>query len=139
MKSNLLLLLAADATLIFHFLIVCFVIAGLILIFIGKLWRWHWVRNRWFRLTHLLTIGVVVVQSWFGIVCPLTTLEMWLRESAGEAVYSETFISYWIGHLLFYEAPAGVFVTGYTIFGLLVLVSWFWVRPSPFSKRQTNE
>ncbi len=131
MNSNSLFLIAADATLFSHFLVVCFVILGLILIFMGKILRWRWVRNRWFRLTHLVTIGVVVVQSWFGIVCPLTTLEMWFREKAGETVYSSTFISHWIGQLLFYEAPLWVFAICYTLFGLLVLVSWFWVRPAP--------
>jgi len=136
MESNSLLLLAADATLFSHFLVVCFVIFGLILLFPGKILRWHWVRNPWFRLTHLVTIGVVVFQSWFGIVCPLTTLEMWFRERAGEAVYSSTFVSNWIGRLLFYEAPPWVFAISYTIFGLLVLVSWFWVRPAPLIRRQ---
>jgi len=75
MNSSLFFLFAADATLFSHVLVVCFVIFGLILIFTGKILRWQWVRNPWFRLTHLLTIGVVVLQSWFGIVCPLTTLE----------------------------------------------------------------
>jgi len=134
MNSNLLLLLAADAILFLHFLVVCFVIFGLALIFAGKIRRWHWVRNPWFRLIHLFTIGVVVFQSWFGIVCPLTTLEMWFREQAGESVYSSTFVSYWIGQLLFYEAPLWVFAICYTIFGLLVFMSWFWVRPASLNK-----
>ncbi len=133
MNSNSLLLLAADVTLFAHFLVVCFVIFGLILIFAGKVLRWHWVRNAWFRLTHVVTIGVVVLQSWFGIVCPLTTLEMWFRERAGETFYSSTFISHWVGQLLYYEAPPWVFAMCYTVFGLLVLMSWLWVRPAPFS------
>ena len=134
MNSNSVLLLAADVTLVLHFLIVCFVIFGLILILTGRVMRWHWVRNLWFRLTHIFTIGVVVVQSWFGIVCPLTTLEMWFREKAGETVYSSTFISHWIGRFLFYQAPLWVFAMCYTIFGLLVLMSWFWVRPTALFK-----
>lgn len=133
MNSNSLLLFAADVTLVSHFLVVCFVIFGLILVFTGRILQWKWVRNPWFRLIHLVTIGVVVLQSWIGILCPLTTLEMWLRERAGETVYSSTFISHWIGQLLYYEAPQWVFAICYTIFGLLVLLSWFWVRPAQFS------
>jgi len=135
MNSSSLFLFAADATLFSHVLVVCFVIFGLIFIFTGKILRWQWVRNPWFRLTHLLTIGVVVLQSWFGIVCPLTTLEIWFRQRAGEAVYSGTFISHWLGQVLFYEVPPWVFIVCYTVFGLLVLMSWFWVRPVPLIKR----
>jgi len=133
LTTNSLLLLAADATLCSHFLVVCFVIFGLLLIFIGKLLHWHWVRNPWFRLSHLVTIAIVVFQSWFGIVCPLTILENWFRQQAGETAYSGTFVSHWIGKLLFYEAPLYVFTISYSLFGLLVLISWFWVRPTSFS------
>ena len=33
-------------------------------------------RHLWFRLAHLTAIAVVVLQAWFGVICPLTTLEM---------------------------------------------------------------
>jgi len=135
MNSNSLFSFAADATLFSHVLVVCFVIFGLLLVFAGKLRDWAWVRNRWFRLAHLLTILVVVLQSWFGIVCPLTTLEMWFRKQAGQQAYSGSFISHWMNEILFYDAPPWVFVICYTVFGALVLLSWFWVRPAPFTSK----
>ena len=46
---------------------------------LGGALGWGWVRLRWFRITHLCAIGVVVIQSWLGVMCPLTTLEMALR------------------------------------------------------------
>ena len=67
---------AADAILAIHGLFVVFVVLGLFLIYLGKLLCWQWVRNPWFRVTHLLGISVVVIQSWFGIICPFTTWEM---------------------------------------------------------------
>jgi polyferredoxin len=74
-------------------------------------------------------VGVVVIQSWLGAVCPLTTWEMALRRKAGEAVYAGAFVAHWLESILYYRAPAWVFVVGYTLFGGLVAVSWYWVRP----------
>ena len=96
---------------------------------------WPWVKNRWFRLGHFLAIGVVVAQAWQGALCPLTTLEMVLRSRAGDAVYSGSFIAHWMEALLYHEAPPWVFATGYTVFGLLVVASWFIVRPRPLARR----
>ena len=124
-------LFAADAVLLLHVLFVVFVVSGLVLIFAGKLLDWHWVRNPWFRIAHLVAIGIVVLQSWFGAICPLTTLEMTLRRRAGDAVYSGSFISHWLESILYYQAPAWVFAVCYTAFGALVVLSWFWVRPRP--------
>jgi len=125
--------LLADALLVTHVLFVAFVVLGLILIFVGKFLSWPWVRNPWFRATHLLGIGVVVVQAWFGVICPLTIWEMDLRSKAGETVYEGSFITYWLNELLYYQAPPWVFVVCYTVFGGLVLASWFLVRPRAFS------
>ena len=134
MESSTLFLLAADIILLLHVLLVIFVVTGFILIFVGKLRRWRWVRNRWFRILHLLVVAVVIVQSWFGIICPLTTIEMELRARAGDVVYTGSFISHWLETILYYQAPAWVFVVCYSIFGIVVVGSWFWVRPQPFSK-----
>lgn len=135
MESKPVFMLAADALLVTHALFVAFVVFGLLLVLAGKLFSWGWVRNPWFRLAHLLAIGVVAAQSWLGIICPLTTWEMALREKAGETVYGGTFVSHWLEKMLYYNAPAWVFVLCYTVFGLLVVATWFWVRPNPFGRR----
>ena len=127
-------LFAADAVLLLHSLFVAFVVLGLLGILLGGALSWRWVRNRGFRLLHLLAIGIVVLQSWIGVICPLTTLEMALRSRAGESVYEGTFISHWLSALLYYQAPAWVFVACYTVFGLAVVGSWFLVRPDPGRK-----
>jgi len=138
MESESLFLLAADVLLIGHVLFVAFVVVGLALIFIGKPFNWNWVRNRWFRITHLAAIGIVVIQSWVGVICPLTTWEMALRQRAGEAAYSGSFISHWLETVLYYQAPAWVFTVCYTVFAAVVVASWFWVRPQRFTKYPTN-
>ena len=117
--------LAANVVLFLHLCVVVFVVLGLGLIVLGNLRGWRYVNAWWFRLAHLATIGVVVVQSWLGVVCPLTTLELWLRERAGEATYAGDFIEHWLNRLLYIEAPAMAFVLAYTIFGLCVALAWW--------------
>jgi len=45
--------LLADIVLVVHFAFVLFVVGGLVLIWIGVVLRWAWVRNFWFRVAHL--------------------------------------------------------------------------------------
>ena len=127
--------IAADLLLAVHASFVLFVVLGLVLILVGGVRGWPWVKNPWFRLSHLLAIGVVVAQAWIGVICPLTSLEVALRSRAGEAVYSGSFISHWVEALLFYEAPLWVFAICYTAFGLLVAASWIIVPPRPLTRR----
>jgi hypothetical protein len=125
-----LLLLVADAILIVHVLFVGFVVLGLTAIYLGLLLRWSWVRNIWFRVLHLAGIGIVVLQSWLGVICPLTTWEMVVREKAGAETYSGSLIQHWLQSILYYSAPEWVFIVCYTVFGGFALASWFIVRPN---------
>ena len=124
----------ADLVLIAHVGFVAFVVVGLGLILAGGFLGWNWIRNPWFRLAHLAAIGVVALESWFGITCPLTILELHLRERAGDTTYDSTFIAHWLQKLLFFDAPSWVFTAGYTLFGLLVVASWCQFRPRSFRK-----
>jgi hypothetical protein len=120
----------ADAVLVVHVLFVAFVVAGQGAILAG-LWRhWHWVRNLTFRLAHLLAIGVVVLQSWLGMLCPLTVVESEFRRRAGQPVYAESFIAYWLHRVLYYQADEWVFTALYSAFGALVALTWIYGRPA---------
>ena len=121
--------LLADAVLILHVGIAAFVVGGLVLTILGNLRRWAWVNRLGFRLAHLAAIAVVVAESWFGLACPLTTLEMALRSNAGAATYDGGFVAHWLQRLLYYEASPWVFVVGYTVFGGLVLATWWRYPP----------
>jgi hypothetical protein len=82
----------ADGILLLHVLFVVFVFVGQLLIVAGAYQGWAWIRNRWFRICHLDTIAIVVTQSWFSLICPLTILEMRLRAQAGQEQYEGSFI-----------------------------------------------
>ena len=122
--------LLADTLLVIHFTFVVFVVVGFLLILLGLLARWSWVHNRIFRITHLAAIGIVVLQAWFGQLCPLTIWENALRRRAGQSGYAETFIEHWLHEILFYQAAPWIFTTIYTAFGLLVVLVWFLDRRS---------
>ncbi|SDT91225.1 DUF2784 domain-containing protein [Halopseudomonas salegens] len=138
MTRQLLFLWLADFILVVHVLFVLFVVCGLLAIYLGYALQWQWVRNRFFRLAHLVAIAIVVLQAWLGVICPLTGWEMALRAKAGEAAYSGSFIQHWLQQLLYYSAPDWVFVLLYTVFGSLVLASWWLVRPHSRSRQPDN-
>lgn len=126
----------ADAVLVVHAAYVAFVVGGLLLILAGW-WRgWAWTRHFGFRWLHLAAIGFVVLESWFGIPCPLTVLESSLRRSAGASGYATSFIGDWLQRLIFYQAPGWVFVGLYAAFALLVIVVFIFYPPQRYPRRR---
>ena len=49
-------------------------------------------RVRWVRRVHLAGLGLALVLTAAGWICPLTDLEVWLRRQAGAPGYSGTFL-----------------------------------------------
>lgn len=126
----------ADLILVTHALFVAFVVLGLVAILLERQLRWGWLRNRRFRLIHLLAIIIVIAEAWLGLVCPLTEWENRARVAAGESGYETSFIQHWLRELLFYDFEPWVFTVAYTAFGILVLVAWLLVPPERKEKRQ---
>ena len=129
--------LLADVVLTLHVMIVAFVVGGLVLIIVGGLRGWRWIYAPWFRLAHLATVAIVVVDTWLGVACPLTSLEMSLRAQAGGQTYAVSFIEYWLQRILYFEAPFWVFTVAYSLFGLVVVATW-WYLPPRFGRRREN-
>jgi hypothetical protein len=120
----------ADIILIIHFLFVLFVVGSLPLIWIGEWMRFEFVRNLRFRLAHIVAILFVVVESFIGMVCPLTLLEDRLRggESGGN------FIQRWLHRILFYDVPGWMLTMIYVLFAILVIIT-FKLLPPRLRKR----
>ena len=122
--------LLADLILILHFAFVAFVVAGLVLVWVGRLRRWGFVRNFWFRLAHLLAIGVVAAESLAGFVCPLTIWENSLRLLAGGGQrYQGSFVQHWLHRVMFFEASESTFTILYVLFFAAVALSLWLVKP----------
>lgn len=115
----------ADLLLVFHFFIAGFIVLGLILVWVGALAGWAWVRNRWFRYLHLAAIVFVAAEALFGYACPLTIWEDALRGGARP----ETFVGRWVARLLYYSAPEWVFTAAYCAWAAASLATLSLVPP----------
>ncbi len=117
----------ADIVLIIHFLFVLFVVGSLPLIWVGEWMRLGVVRNPRFRLAHIVAILFVVVESFVGMVCPLTLLEDRLRGggSGGD------FIQRWLHRILFYDVPEWILTMIYILFAILVIITFKLLPPRP--------
>ncbi len=119
----------ADLILAVHVAFVGFVVGGLVVVWIGGAFAWAFVRNRRFRLLHLLAMGIVVGQTLIEVICPLTQWEVWLREQAGQPTYADaTFVQYWLQRLLYWDWSPRTFMIVYLLFFAAMLLSW-WVVP----------
>jgi hypothetical protein len=87
--------LAADLLLIVHLAFVGFVLFGALLVL-------RWPRLLWFHVAAVLW-GVLV--EFTGAVCPLTPVEVRLRQLGGEVGYQGDFIGHYLTTMLY---PAGL-------------------------------
>ena len=86
---------AADVTLVTHFLFIVFVVLGGLLV----------IRYRRIAWIHLPAAAWGVGIELAGAVCPLTTVENWLRRSAGDSGYTGGFVEHYIVPVIY---PSGL-------------------------------
>ena len=98
--------LLADLIVVIHFGYVAFVVLGLLIILLGGVLRWRFVRNFWFRAIHLTMILIVVIEALFKIVCPLTVWEYELRIAAGQQVSDLSFVARLVHQVMFFNFSA---------------------------------
>ena len=127
----------ADALVAFHTAYVGFVVVGQLLITVGLICRWQWVRNPWFRLIHLLSIAIVATEAACGVMCPLTLWERDLRALAGQTV-NDSPIGWFFNSILFFNWPREYFTWIHISFGTLVLGT-FLLGPPRFRRRKRTE
>jgi hypothetical protein len=125
-------LIVADIIVCLHGLYVGFVVFGYVLVVLGALFRWKFVRNPFFRWAHLLAIGIVAVQGALGIPCPLTVAEDTLREWAGAPVETATFIARWVRSVIFVDVPQVILNLVYILFAGLVGLTMVLLPPRTF-------
>jgi len=130
----------ADVVVAFHLAYVSYVLIGQALILLGWALGWGWVRNLWFRVTHLAAILVVAIESVFGITCPLTNWEYELNKLAQRDVEARSFIGQWMNDVLFYDIPDDDwrFLAAYLGFAALVLFTFVLVPPRVAGYRKST-
>jgi hypothetical protein len=123
------LTLLSDLVVAVHLGYASFVLVGFILILVGAIVGWRWIRNRVFRLVHLGCISLVAIEVVIGQICPLTLLENWLLVAAGRGGYERTFIGQLIYDLLYYDFPTWVFTVAYLSLAVLTALTLVLIPP----------
>jgi hypothetical protein len=121
--------LSADLIIAIHFAYVSFVVGGEVLILLGLALRWSWVRNPWFRVVHLLAIGVVGLEAICGIDCPLTVWEAGLRRLAGQDIGQGSFLGRLLHNTIFVDCEPWILNTAHIGFALLVIATFLAAPP----------
>lgn len=131
------ILLLADIILVVHFCIAAFNAFSLPVIWVGALAGWRFVRNPWFRYSHVGLMGFVLAETLAGQLCPLTAWEGALRRAVGQAGpgESQSFIGYWAGKALFHDFSQTQYGVAYGLFFGLIVLTFFLV---PVRKRRKN-
>lgn len=113
--------IAADMIVALHFAFVVFAVLGGSLVL-----KWpHWA---WLHVPAFIWAALVMFAGW---ICPLTPLEIWLRQQGGEAAYHTSFIEHYILPLLY---PVELTRELQVFLGVLVLVinlaiyGWLWCK-----------
>ena len=113
--------LLADLVVILHLAFVGFALFGALLAL-------KWERIVWLHLPAALWAAAIEFGGW---ICPLTPLEISLREQAGEPGYGSDFIEHYLLPVLY---PAGLTREVQFVLGVVVLAvntaayAWLWRR-----------
>lgn len=123
--------IAADLVLAVHLGFIVFVIlGGLLLLRFPKIMYLHIPAAVW---------GAVVEIS--GRICPLTTWENDLRQSAGESGYAESFVEHYLVPIIY---PAGLTrgvqltLAGIVVFANIVIYGWLLYRWNKSRARESS-
>lgn len=101
-----------DVAMVVHFLFLAYVV-------IGGFIAWYWPRSIWLHLGCALYGLAVTVVGW---VCPLTVVENWARQRAGQAGLTETgFIDHYLTGIIY---PVDHLVSIQFAAGVVVALSW---------------
>ncbi|HEV2042790.1 MAG TPA: DUF2784 domain-containing protein [Casimicrobiaceae bacterium] len=117
---------AADAILVAHLAFVLFVVFGALLLL-------RWPRLAWLHIPAFVWAAFI---EFSGTICPLTPLEVALRQRAGQAGYGGSFVDHYVVSLLY---PEGLTQNTQAMLGAMVvainaaiyIVAFRRRRPSP--------
>ena|SRR5579863_2375697 len=120
---------AALAILYFHFAVVVFNVFWLAVVPIGAWQRWSFVRNYWWRSTHILTLIIVAAQAVAGRLCFLTTLQDYFQGRAGGNTAPPSLLTRAVARVVFWPLPDWVFAPLYVLALACAAVLWITVPP----------
>ena len=115
----------SEIVLLFHFSIFLFIILSFILIPLGYHKKWKWVKNKYYRLIHLILMGIIFIETILGFMCPLTILENFLRNN----LRINNKITQIIHQIMYWDLPTYQFIILYLLSLLYLIFLWFFFKP----------
>jgi Protein of Unknown function (DUF2784) len=116
---------AADAILVAHLAFVLFVVLGALLLL-------RWPRLAWLHIPAVVWAAFI---EFSGTICPLTPLEVALRQRAGQAGYGGGFIDHYVVSLLY---PEGMTQNTQAMLGAVVVAINAAIYIVAFRRRRTS-
>ena len=134
-------MILAEAILAAHLAIILFTLFGLIAVPLGAVWRWRFVRVRWWRLLHLVSLAAVAAQAVLGRACFLT---IWQAALTGATGSPTPLIVGWVNRVIYWPLPLWVFAALYLlVFGYALALLWLvppaGPHPVPFLASRARE
>jgi len=126
-----------NLVIVVHLAYFVFVVGGFFCILIGARLGWKWIRNPWFRIAHLLSVFIVLVEDRLAVNCTLNVLESSLRSPGGEAAQAPAEPISVLDQLLHHTISERVLDALYWTLGPLLVLLLFLVRPK-FRARSPN-
>ena len=118
--------LLADLVLAVHAAIILFNIFGLVVVPIGGLRGWRFVRRFGWRALHLLSMLTVAAQALLGRACFLT---LWQAALAETVSAPQPMIYTVVNRLIFWRLPLWMFTVFYLVLLIYTLILWRLVPP----------
>ena len=116
---------AADAILVAHLVFVLFVVFGALLLL-------RWPRLAWLHIPAVVWAAFI---EFSGTICPLTPLEVALRQRAGQAGYGGGFVDHYVVSLLY---PEGLTQNTQAMLGAVVVAINAAIYIVAFRRRRTS-
>ncbi len=117
---------------VLHFCIFLFITLCCLLIPLGYKLKWNWVKIRKLRLLHVIMMGFITIETILGIVCPLTSLEIFLRDENKVG----NILNKIIHEIMYWDLPASYFIIIYVLCFLYLIFLWIYFKP--YNKKYTN-
>ena len=129
----------ADVVAAIHLAFVSYVVVGELLIVIGIPLGWQWIRNMWFRISHLVMILIVALEAVAGFECPLTTWEDKLLVAAGVSGNNRSFVGRLLDNMFFVTPDDSSWVWPWIYGGVAALIVLTFMLAPPRRRRAASE
>ena len=117
--------LFSEIVLLFHFCIFLFIILSFFFIPLGYYQKWKWVKNKYYRLIHLILMGIIFIETILGFMCPLPILENFLRNN----IEINNKITQIIHQIMYWDLPTYQFIILYLLSLLYLIFLWIFFKP----------